>query len=45
MDKAISTVCYWSKDDRLIGDGKDVLVTEWTKNDLTSDDIILDTEK
>lgn len=30
--------------DRLIGDGKDVLVTEWTKNDLTSDDIILDTE-
>ena len=30
--------------DRLIGDGKDVLVTEWNKNDLTSDDIILDTE-
>src|SRR5690606_461676 len=26
--------------DRLIGDGKDVFVTEWTKNDLTSDDII-----
>ena len=30
--------------DRLIGDSKDVLVTEWNKNDLTSDDIILDTE-
>ena len=30
--------------DRLVGDDKDILVTEWSKNDLTSDDISFDTE-
>jgi len=30
--------------DRLVGEGSEILVAEWNKNDLTSDDIIPDTE-